>query len=60
MYLFCLFVFNLFHALLQLCFGSGEPQMSMEQVFIVSRKQGVCVKASNWKDTVAFNIIGWE
>ena len=33
--------------------------MSIEQGFIISRKQGVHVQASNWKATVAFNIIGW-
>ena len=33
--------------------------MSMGQGFIVSSKQGVHVQASNWKATVAFNIIGW-
>ena len=33
--------------------------MSMGQGFIVSSKQGVRVQASNWKATVAFNIIGW-
>ena len=34
--------------------------MSTGQGFIVSSsKQGIHVQASNWKVTVAFNIIGW-
>jgi hypothetical protein len=38
--------------------GGGAP-ISMGQGFIVSSKQGVHVQASNWKATVAFNIIVW-
>jgi hypothetical protein len=36
--------------------GVGIPECLLEQSFIVSRKQGVCVQASNWKANVAFNM----
>ena len=37
----------------------GSHEYLLGQGFIVNSSHDVCVQASNWKATVAFNIIGW-
>ena len=47
-------------SIMQNCFSGGwGPNVYWGKALIVSSKQGVHVQASNWKATVAFNIIGW-